>query len=493
MRFLLDTNVLIPLEDSQIPLIESLANFVRLSHENGHQLIYHPASEDDIRRDNNTTRRQQTLERLRQYTRLDQRLNCPWNDSNTNPNDSADNEILYALFCDAAHALVTEDRGIHQKAKERGLDKRVYYIQTADDWLRRLYGRVAIQLPNIEEVSLYSLVPVLNSSFFDSLRVGYPTFDEWFRGKAQNGLRAWIVREDTNVLGAICIFDVQTDETVTEDGMVLSGDALKLSTFKVGESMRGKKIGELFLKAAFRYATANRHENIFIHGELDQHGFLFDLLEDFGFTQVGTHPGSTGRDVVYVKKHPVNAPSYDDIKPFDFLKTYFPHFQKGEKINKYVIPIKPEFHRILFPDYKSPFDAQLQLFQPENNAGNAIKLAYLCHAPIKQMSPGDIVIFYRTGDEKTITSIGVVEDYQSLEDPMVIAQLVSRRTVYTMKQIEEMAEKSTRVMLFRLIRHFVTPANFSWLKTNQIVKGNIQSIQSISHDAFERVILHAGI
>lgn len=28
MRFLLDTNILIPLEDSQIPLKESLANFV---------------------------------------------------------------------------------------------------------------------------------------------------------------------------------------------------------------------------------------------------------------------------------------------------------------------------------------------------------------------------------------------------------------------------------------------------------------------------------
>ena len=48
MRFLLDTNILIPLEDSQLPLQENLANFVRLAHEHGHQLVYHPASETDI-------------------------------------------------------------------------------------------------------------------------------------------------------------------------------------------------------------------------------------------------------------------------------------------------------------------------------------------------------------------------------------------------------------------------------------------------------------
>ena len=79
MRFLLDTNILIPLEDSQVPLVESLANFVRMANKHGHQLLYHPASEDDINRDSNLDRRAQTLQRLRQYTRLD---TCPPSDVN---------------------------------------------------------------------------------------------------------------------------------------------------------------------------------------------------------------------------------------------------------------------------------------------------------------------------------------------------------------------------------------------------------------------------
>ena len=492
MRFLLDTNILIPLEQSQHTLEASLANFVRLAHENSHQLIYHPATEDDISRDTNVERRRQTLERLRQYPRLEQRPFCPWNENITNPNDRADNEILYALYCEAAHALVTEDHGIHQKAKQRGLGDRVYYIQTAEDWLRRLYERVSIQLPNIEQVSLYSLVPLLSSTFFDSLRNGYP-FDSWFRRKARDGLNAWVVWESPQILGAICIYDRQTDEQVTEEGMVLHGPALKLSTFKVGETMRGKKIGELFLKAAFRYATVNRLENIFIHGELEKHSFLFDLLEDFGFIRVGTHPGSTGRDVVYVKKHPILPPAQADLAPFDYLRQYYPHFQKGAHIKKYVIPIRPAFHQILFPDYHSEFDRQMFLFQQTNTAGNAIKLAYLCHAQTQNISAGDVVMFYRSDDERALTSIGVVENYQTLNDPAVIAQLVSRRTVYSMEQIVEMAARSTRVMLFRLLGHFGTPLSHAWLKENQIVKGNIQSIRSISDEAFERAIQHAGV
>lgn len=491
MRFLLDTNILIPLEDSQIPLRSSLANFVRLAHENRHQLIYHPASVDDINRDSNATRRQQTLERLLQYTVLEQRPHCPWNDEVNSLNEIADNEILYALYCEAVHALVTEDQGIHKKAKHLGLGDRVYYIQTAEDWLRRLYERVSVQLPNIEEATLYALMPLLQSEFFDSLREGYPPFDSWFREKARDGRMAWVNWEAPGVLGAICIYAQQDDEVITEEGLALGGAALKLSTFKVGPNVRGKKIGELFLKMAFRYATLNRLENIFIHGDIEQHRFLFDLLEDFGFRRVGTHPGSKGKDAVYLKEHPVRPPIVD-IPPFEYMRLYFPHFKSDSSVTKFIVPIRPEYHEILFPDYEQSGVQQLQLFAPANTAGNAIKLAYLCHAPIKRLERGSIVLFYRSTDQQALTSIGVVEEFKSLSDPAEIAQLVSRRTVYSMDDIQHLATKPTKVMLFRLINHFQRPVPRAWLVANGLVNGNIQSITSINHDVFERVIEHGA-
>lgn len=147
MRFLLDTNILIPLEDSEIPLVDSLANFVRIASEHGHHLVYHSASVDDINRDANVSRRLKTLQRLKQYTRLESRPLCPWNTQDTDANDASDNEILYAVQCHAVHALVTEDRGIHDKAKAYGLVDRIYTIQTAEDLLCRYTKKKALLYP----------------------------------------------------------------------------------------------------------------------------------------------------------------------------------------------------------------------------------------------------------------------------------------------------------------------------------------------------------
>ncbi len=489
MRLLLDTNILIPLEDSQYPLAESLTNLVRLAHKHNHQLIYHPASEDDINRDPNSTRREQTLSRLRLYTRLDTRTPCPWNSTDTRENDAADNEILYALHCDAAHALITEDRGIHDNARRRGLVDRVFTIQTAEDWLLRLHEEHRVPLPNIEEVDLYSLTPHLNDPFFDSLREGYPGFDTWFRNKARDGQRAWIAREQNQALGAACIYSQQRNEQITEEGLTLNGTALKLCTFKVGEGARGKKIGELFLKAAFRYATINRLENVFIHGDRDQHHFLFEMLIDFGFSHVGTHPGTNSSDSVYLKRHP-STPPEPTTEPFEYVRSFFPHFRHDADIKKFIVPIQPVYHDILFPDYDSQPVKQFQLLQPRNTAGNAIKLAYLCHAQTRFMTPGDIVLFYRSIDDQAVTSIGVVESYETLEDAAIVASRVKRRTVYSMKEIETMAARPTRVMLFRHVKHFTIPLNRDWLVTQQVTRGTPQSITKISDISFHKILTH---
>ena len=132
-------------------------------------------------------------------------------------------------------------------------------------------------------------------------------------------------------------------------------------------------------------------------------------------------------------------------------------------------------------------------FFPENSAGNAIKLAYLCHAPAKQIAAGDVVLFYRSHDERAITSVGVVEEYQTLQDVNAIARLVSRRTVYDMRAIVDMARKETRVMLFRLVKHFDEPIPHRWLQDNNIVNGSIQSIQRVVDAKFDKVTVHARV
>lgn len=486
MRFILDTNILIPLEDSQIPLNRSLANFVRLARENTHVLLYHPASVDDINEDSNPQRKTLTLQRLEQYRLLEFRPECPWNEGVTKRNDIADNEILFSLSQNAAHALVTEDRGIHSKAKERGLVDRVYTIQTAEDLLKRLHERQSIELPNIEDVPLFQLTPQLEEPFFDSLRDGYPEFNEWFIEKSQDGRRAWVCWNEDKSIGGICIYALQHDEQVTLD-TTLNGESLKLSTFKVGDASRGKKIGELFLKAAFRFAASNNLEHIFIHGDEEEHHFLFEMLQNFGFEKIGVHISGGGRDAVYVKYYPSIPPS-KGLPPFQHMKRYYPHYLAGSEIEKFIVPIRPEFHQILFPDCSAPSGSQFNLFSQGHSAGNAIKLAYLSHAPTKRIEPGSIVLFYRSADYQTVTSIGIVESYETLEEPEEIAALVKRRTVYSMEQIDEMTNKPTKVMLFWLVCHLENPKTYNELIEEGVFSRAPQSITKISDEKYTKII-----
>ncbi|MDO8990064.1 MAG: N-acetyltransferase [Sideroxyarcus sp.] len=481
-RFLLDTNILIPLEDSMVVLQPSLTNFKRLCNAHGHELLYHPASIDDISRDSNRSRRERTLARLDQYTRLQTGPVCPWNTPGISANDACDNEILYALERNAAHALVTEDQGLHRKARDRGLSERVYFIQSADDWLRRLHEPGDVQLPNISDVELHALADQLDGTFFDSIRGDYSGFDDWFQRKAREGRRAWVYRDGANTtISAICIYTVQTDESITDDGTVLEGDALKLCTFKVGDSARGRKIGELFLRAAFQYATNHQCESIFLHANDEQQIHLKKLIEDFGFRYEGLYQG----DGVYVKAHPVDPPALT-MDPFQYVRMYYPHYMCGEDVQKFLVPILPEFHDILFPDYQSPGRA-LPNGHPQRHVGNAIKLAYLCNTLSKRPRPGDIVLFYRSHDMRALTTLGVVEKYVWSDSADEIARIVSRRTVYSDRQIEEMAETETKVMLFRLICHFDNPLSYADLKRMRVVRGPIQSITNISDESFSRI------
>ena len=421
--------------------------------------------------------------RLSQYTELQPGPACPRNDRQTSTKDACDNNILYALERNAAHALVTEDQGLHRKAREYGLSDRVYFIQSAHDWISRLHEPCKIELPHIEDVELHTLTDQIEDLFFDSLRDGYDGFNDWFRSKAIEGRRAWVYREDgRKSISALCIYTVQSNERINISGDVLAGDSLKLCTFKVGEEVRGRKVGELFLKAAFQHASNHRCEHIFLTVNDDRQTQLKGLIEDFGFRHSGFHK----EDSVYVKAHPAHPPALE-IDSFQYVLQFYPHYISNDSVQKFLVPIQPHFHNILFPDYLIPRNS-LPPNHPQRHVGNAIKLAYLCHTPSKRPRPGDIVIFYRSRDMRAATTIGIVEKYLWSNSAVEIAQIVSRRTVYSEKQIEELAQSETKVMLFRQIRHFENAVTFDKLKRMRVVCGPIQSIIKISDESFSKIL-----
>ncbi|MGI0134088.1 MAG: GNAT family N-acetyltransferase, partial [Candidatus Micrarchaeaceae archaeon] len=87
-----------------------------------------------------------------------------------------------------------------------------------------------------------------------------------------------------------------------------------------------------------------------------------------------------------------------------------------------------------------------------------------------------------------VTTLGVVESYQRSHSADEIARIVSRRTVYTQLQIEEMARTETTVMLFRLIRHFENVISFQRLRELGVARGPIQSIIGNADQSFPRIL-----
>lgn len=131
-------------------------------------------------------------------------------------------------------------------------------------------------------------------------------------------------------------------------------------------------------------------------------------------------------------------------------------------------------------------------FGTAGSVGNAIKMAYLCHAQTKAIRPGDVVLFYCTGDEKAITSVGIVDRFGMLTYAARTASLVSRRTVYGIDELTRMAERLTKVIFFRLVEHFPRSVRYDRLLGEGVVSGPIQSIRQISDELFLRVLAAAG-
>lgn len=497
MRVLIDTNIFIELEGTTV-LDQSYPALLKILHENQFQLFVHPSSVDDLKQDTDSARRARNLSRITKYEPLpnppdcttefaSQSINCAGH------NNTVDCKILCAVYKDAVAFLITEDRGIHRKAKQLGIQDRVFFVVQALNSLSKVYSRQsAISLPNIEQVYVHQIRDELPKPFFDSLRSGYAGFNDWFIKCSRDGREAWIARDSFAELGALCLFKPEEPEPLTDDSRALAGNSLKLCTFKVGPSVQGQKIGELFLKAAFRYARENKLEHIYVTLIAGQQQHLEAMLIDFGFYVFGQKQ----TELVYVKDHPWRPPPSEAMSPLEYHQRFCPHIIADSSTRKFLIPIQPNYHEILFPDWERTRQLRIQLNSPNSAGnpvpGNALKLAYLCHASTKRLRPGDVLLFYRSEDEKEVTTIGIVEYAEHLRNKEEILSKVLKRTVYSIADIEEMSKRSTLTILFRLATHVKKSVPREFLTRNGI-EGNIQSIRQIQDTSFQSIIEEAAV
>jgi ribosomal protein S18 acetylase RimI-like enzyme len=501
-NYLIDTNVFIGLEDDR-QVSADVANFLALANKHGVGVFVHEAAKEDIARDTNPQRRAislskiakfQILKKVRGLTESD--LQAAYGTLNKS-NDVVDATLLQALDSGAIDFLITEDRGLHARARQHAahLSRRVLFIADATSLLVSTFEPIMVPLRFVEEVAANEIP--LTDGIFDSLREGYEGFDEWWRTKCVAlHRRCWAVY-DEELAGLI----VRKDETSADTEATLPGEKiLKICTFKVRPEKRGTKLGELLLKQALWFAQSNGYDVVYLTTKAEQQA-LIDLLEYYGFQHTQTLGGV---ELVFEKtlsREPVDADGVSDF--YELARRNYPRFYTG--VPAYIVPIKEAYHDTLFPELKD--DAQGDLLSliggggGPRRPGNTIRKVYLCQAQANLGSPGSLLFFYKgvSGLEpsQAITTVGIFEDMQLAHSTTDLMRLTGGRSVYSEEALNEWnaaPDRPVKVINFLLAAYITPPLGIAGLKQSGIFKKNPpQSIAQIQRPHLGTILAELDI
>ncbi|MDW7731092.1 MAG: PIN domain-containing protein [Methanolobus sp.] len=493
---MIDTNIFVYREDNK-ELSKDLQETMSILNKIHAEIIVHPKSIDDIKRDSDEKRKSVILSKVRSYTLLESPPEIE-NDQcfidkvgkASKINDIIDNSILYALYRNSVDFLITNDRGIHKKAKKIDIIDRVLDVNTAlEIFKKEMATESPVNLPALKNDFVYNLN--IDDPFFDSLKKDYEGFINWFTKISKSGRKCYVHYKENGKIGALLIYKIE-DEILDSNPIMPKKRRLKLSTLKV--SHVGNKIGELFIKLAVNYARINDIKELYLtHYVVDNVDYLVDLIEVYGFQEEAIL-NQTG-ETIFVKKLEVSDESINHLNPVEISKKFYPAYYDGKSVNKFIIPIQPKWHEKLFTDYNRTRlgDNQKKGRQPTLIEfagqfiieGNTIQKSYICHSTSKKITAGDLLLFYRSDDEKAITSLGVVEKvFQGKQSSDEIIQMVGKRSVYLNSEIVNLAQKSTLVILFTFHFHLPNQLNYIKLKEWEILKGPPQRLMKISHDKY---------
>lgn len=452
MRFLFDTNILIPLEPTSPEDTEAgtpyAADLLRLIQECGQIACRHPSIRVDLARDKDVQRREMRLALLRKYPEVphppavSNHLARIIGNSIQGSNEHCDDLLIAALFGDAVDWLVTEDIGIHKKAARVGIADRTLTVAAALQVVSDLSEKHVLPPPRVERTLAHALD--MQDPILDGLRKDYfPEFDEWLKKCKRENRITWIVRNhESTKVAAFCIVNEEMAPP-----RELCGKVLKICTFKVSQESLGYRYGELLLKTIFEHAIENRYDWAFVT-VFEHHPQLIKLLEDFGFSFLPER--KSNGEIIFAK--PMSEQAEDDItlSTIEYHVRYGPRRIRFSADSAYLVPIRPNYSDRLFPETS----IQLPMFDDSNPCGSAIRKAYLCNSSIKSLRKGASLFFYRSEERQGLIAIGVVEETLHSRKPDEIARIVAKRTVYSLMDIETLCKQEVLVILFRQARVF---------------------------------------
>lgn len=504
--YLIDTNILIGLEDNLAvqPVYSKLLN---LAAKHGVTVFVYEVARDDIARDKNEERQKISLSKIEKYRLLKKRQGLTKEKLESTfgalskPNDVVDAALLHALLIDAADFLVTQDKRLHERAQKHSadLERRVLFVSDAVDLLTQTYEPKEVPIRHVADVEAHTINH--EDTFFDSLRDGYPEFDEWWKEKCVKQHRScWVVYDNEELAGLI----VRKDEVANEtDAVTKAKRILKVCTFKVRPEKRGVKLGELLLKQVLWYAQKNGYDLAYLTTYEDQTS-LISLLEFFGFNNAGKKAnGEMIYERYFSSEKLIEVPGQSI---FDAARLHYPRFLITDHVRGFGIPIKEAYHDTLYPDLWNP--QQQDLFYGASRAetptrpGNTIRKVYLCRAQSNLATPGAILFFYKSASKEppsqAVTALGILEEVTLAKSTKELMLKTGGRSVYSEKELDSWtatAERPVKVINYLLIGYIEPPIGLDELRDIGVVSGKNppQSIYEIAGRLLRKMLVRANL
>ena len=439
MKALLDTNIIIHREANKI-VSQDIGILYRWLDRGQYTKCIHSATIEEVKKNPNKETVDLFLVKLESYEVID--IPSPLQDEvknvsdqfDTTDNDIVDTVLLNEVFVGRVDILITEDKKIHKKALELGIQDKVF---TIDSFLEKTFAEhpelVNYKVLNVQKLKFGKID--LNDTFFDSLKEDYVGFDKWFIKKYDEEAYITINSNNGMLLSFLYLKVEDENENYSNINPQFSPKRrLKIGTFKVISN--GFRLGERFVKIVFDNALKNHVQEIYvtIYDKRPEQRRLIDLLEQWGFVLWGTKGEG---ELVYVRDFSQNF----DIEN---LKACFPYISKGK--NVYVVPIYPEYHTELLPDSILNTESPEEFIEdfPHRNCINKV---YVSRAMEPYPNIGDILVFYRTGGyyKSVVTTIGEVlevkSDFLNENDFILYCR---KKSVYPEQALRDMWRYSTR-------------------------------------------------
>ncbi|RED52888.1 hypothetical protein DFP95_12920 [Cohnella lupini] len=290
---------------------------------------------------------------------------------------------------------------------------------------------------------LFSEIELIDP-FFDSLKIDYPEFENWFARKVKE--KAFVMSNPQGKLEAFLYLKIENGPIEDVTPAILVSRVLKIGTMKINP--HGTRLGERFIKKTLDVAISEGVEGIYVT-VFSKHEALVTLFKKYGFSQRSTKSSVSGTELVLWK-------SLNDVQKNTLLD--YPRIsQRGKR--KHILSIYPDFHTRLFPDSilnNEHFDVLEDVSHT-----NSIHKVFISAAPVSGLRPGDIIVIYRTSDNlaparyrSVATSICVVEEVKSKQNFSNAASFIDycdKYSVYTAKELHGIYVERKRHYVIKMV------------------------------------------